>query len=411
MSAVSDIRSIEKSDHVVSKLINNLYQNIDYIAQLKKYTDSDDQKLNKKGESVHKTLSNIRIFSNGEKILFLARDIGILMGISGITYTIKNFDSDEKVDGLFLGKQSSFLTRHGLYHVIFSSQSKSPLVQIIRKFLFNLLDHVILEEHHITNQIALKTVSENPELVKKSSVQLHLQLEKYKTMLDKQQILLEEQDDEINEMSHINNIKSMAIEGLNQEKKKDWERIHNEIIDRTNSDLHKENEHIKNKFMKKMNIYLVSPEFIEKHQKKKSKSKSKSKSKKKKPNSTRSKKIENAKILKYINDDTEPDEVELNDIGYAEYAKDHKSIDINYIDTIFKDKELCYAIPKTYEGEILSDSVKFVKQSWVLNKKHYDITISDLKKNTQNYKLGALNIFKASLDEVDDIISQHLYVK
>ena len=92
-------KEIPKSKNIILTLLKSLNDNKLFQSQVKKLSISDKQIDRKKSEAITNTIQNIKVFNPKTKPLFLAKDIGILMGISQINYLIRKFEPEEKVIG------------------------------------------------------------------------------------------------------------------------------------------------------------------------------------------------------------------------------------------------------------------------------------------------------------------------
>ena len=108
---------------------------------------------------------NVEIYGTLEQPLFKAKDIGDMLGISKITKTIENLDTDCKVlkvspsgGGL---QEQWFLTEDGLYEVLFIS--KKPLAKEFKKWARKLIQKIRLNSNNLLQQ---KLTESDNKLVK-----------------------------------------------------------------------------------------------------------------------------------------------------------------------------------------------------------------------------------------------------
>ena len=99
----------------------------------------------KKASMIKNTISNIKVFNTNVKPLFLAKDIGILMGISHINMLVKKFDK-ESISGYTVPYHvhNDFLevaTELGLLGVFF-------YISIFGSFLFILFKLFVLDSNN-----------------------------------------------------------------------------------------------------------------------------------------------------------------------------------------------------------------------------------------------------------------------
>ena len=107
---------------------------------------------------------NVRIFGVFENPLFVAVDIGKILGISNILTTLRNFDADYivKASDLHtinpdhvttnLQPETKLFTELGLYHLL--SISRKPLAKVFRKWMYSIVKELrIKRKYDIDEQI------------------------------------------------------------------------------------------------------------------------------------------------------------------------------------------------------------------------------------------------------------------
>ncbi len=271
---------INEVENIISTLVENIYNEDAYQSYLQDLEESSETG-EKKAERIKKTFSTIRVFNSNSDPLFLARDIGIILGVSNINTMIKNFNSSEMKIGLLDAKtkmsKKYFLTRHGIYRVLFNNRTK--LSEVFRGFIYKLIDHMLNYEVDKLKGIINEFTRENPELVKESIVELNDNFKRYKQLYEKEVLarekwelqatkentLLKQLESEKNEVEIENMYNNMYIKQLKAEKMDAFERIYKIKYDNAVFD---DNELIindlKKKFLKEVYIYLVNPEVIDK---------------------------------------------------------------------------------------------------------------------------------------------------
>lgn len=378
-----------------------------YISALKE----SPVELNKsKADIITNTVSNIRVFNNNLAPLFLAKDIGILLGISHINYLIRKFDNEEMSVGYVMinnkTKKVIFLTRHGIYRCFFIS--KSPLAKVFRKFIGNLLDHMITHETELLHRISSIFKTENADLIEKGINDLNNRLieyeAKYKEECAKAAMLEEQVNDEFGkrkelekentEIEIINNYNMMHIEQLKKEKSDCVNKIKNlqYITINLNESESSELKMIKEKFMKPVYIYILHPTYFTKLL-----------------NNQLKMLVESARSAKKdaINskkNNLDPSIDEINDL-----LDDMRSYQRNF-DIIFNkqykletDEILHFHISATKKTEKINKLI-YVDTQWITNKKHLLNTCSVLNGNCSTILLNKLLLYKTSIEEIKDSI-------
>lgn len=271
---------INEVENIISTLVENIYNEDAYQSYLQDLEGSSETG-EKKAERIKKTFSTIRVFNSNSDPLFLAKDIGIILGVSNINSMIKHFNSSEMKIGLLDAKtklsKKYFLTRHGIYRVLFNNRTK--LSEVFRGFIYKLIDHMLNYEVDKLKGIINEFTIENPELVKESIIELNDNFKKYKQLYEKElterekwelqatkeNTLLKQLESEKNEAEIENMYNNMYIKQLKEEKMDAFERIYKIKYDNATFD---DNELIindlKKKFLKEVYIYIVHPDVIKK---------------------------------------------------------------------------------------------------------------------------------------------------
>lgn len=271
---------INEVENIISTLVENIYNEDAYQSYLQDLEGSSETG-EKKAERIKKTFSTIRVFNSNSDPLFLAKDIGIILGVSNINSMIKHFNSSEMKIGLLDAKtklsKKYFLTRHGIYRVLFNNRTK--LSEVFRGFIYKLIDHMLNYEVDKLKGIINEFTIENPELVKESIIELNDNFKKYKQLYEKElyekekwelqatkeNTLLKQLESEKNEAEIENMYNNMYIKQLKEEKMDAFERIYKIKYDNA---VYDDNELIindlKKKFLKEVYIYIVHPDVIKK---------------------------------------------------------------------------------------------------------------------------------------------------
>lgn len=271
---------INEVENIISTLVENIYNEDAYQAYLQDLEGSSETG-EKKAERIKKTFSTIRVFNSNSDPLFLAKDIGIILGVSNINSMIKHFNSSEMRIGLLDAKtklsKKYFLTRHGIYRVLFNNRTK--LSEVFRGFIYKLIDHMLNYEVDKLKGIINEFTLENPDLVKESIIELNDNFKKYKQLYEKElyekekwelqatkeNTLLKQLESEKNEVEIENMYNNMYIKQLKEEKMDAFERIYKIKYDNA---VYDDNELIindlKKKFLKEVYIYIVHPDVIKK---------------------------------------------------------------------------------------------------------------------------------------------------
>lgn len=269
-------------ESLISVLVDNIYGDQNYQSYLTDLENSQEETNKRKARVIKKTCADIRVFNSNSDPLFLARDIGILTGVSNINSMIKNYTESEKVVGFILYKgalrQKNFLTRHGVYRTLFNSRTK--LSEVFRGFIYKILDHMQTFELDKLKGIMQEYASENPDIVRASLLELHENAEEYKRMYEiekrEREMWENKAEDEHtksiqlemekNEVEIDNNYNEMYIRQLRVDKEKAMKKVQTVKYDIECSNLMavEELDTLKKKFLKEMTIYIAKPAYVEK---------------------------------------------------------------------------------------------------------------------------------------------------
>jgi hypothetical protein len=97
---------LNEAKSILSTIVETIYHDDKYQGFLEELNESDAKGSTKKLENIKKTFINIRVFGSTVQPLFLANDIGIIIGASNVKNMIKNYNNDEKITGLIQGNNT-----------------------------------------------------------------------------------------------------------------------------------------------------------------------------------------------------------------------------------------------------------------------------------------------------------------
>lgn len=193
---------IQQADTVFTRLLDNLYKNNDFQKNINRLElGSDNEK--KKAQVIKRTVSKIRIYGDITQPLLLARDVGILMGISNIRLQLKYYNSSEKVIGLYQlnnGKTSQveYLTWKGFIRA--ASNSRSAMSDVFREFIYSLVAECV-NDPELLAKVSKRVIENNPEMIDKAMEEFDHNMAHYKLLYEKEslqkQLLQDGLDNEI----------------------------------------------------------------------------------------------------------------------------------------------------------------------------------------------------------------------
>jgi prophage antirepressor-like protein len=260
------ITQIDESENIISSLVENIYHDDSYQEYLKDLEESDIKGDAKKLVNIKKTFSDIRIFGDHSNPLFLMKDIGVIIGASNVNVMTKNYNNKERLDAYLLtdGKvrKNAFLTKHGVYRVLFSNKSK--LSELFRSFVYKIMDYMINYENESLKRIINELKSEQPELVMDSMNEMSENAAKYREMYEREReerLLIEsEKIDLESDMAYS----EMYIEQLRIDKQNIVEKINSRTYDDALDEVNVAFETLKKKCLKEFSISLVAPHILDK---------------------------------------------------------------------------------------------------------------------------------------------------
>jgi hypothetical protein len=394
---------IHKTDTVFTTILANLYKDDAFQKNVSRL-ESGTEREKKKAAVIQKTVQHIRVYGDKSQPLLLARDVGILMGISNIKLQVKYYTSAEKIIGLYRqnnGKTNpvEFLTWKGFIRA--ASNSRSVLSDLFREFIYELVAEAI-GDPTLLNTITQRVVEKNPVLVDAAIDELDYNIDCYRILYEKERIktqliqdnlakeiqqrLVAEQkqiDAELDGIIQAHKTKQMANHLEHYEKKL------LQLHDMPNSNLEVELSILKHRYMKPIYIYIPQ--------------------------------------IKVYNEWVNKKDPVFSD--YVQYVPD-------YADRIAYIMQRCKSLGK--EGVAQLDAIKctlldneylyfyihmhtnprpsatniddyiHVATEWVTDKRHYDAVIEELSKDCEKLNTKKKTIYYSTLEEIRLIISQKL---
>lgn len=408
---------IPNTENIISSLIDNINNNDLFQKHINKLESSTKDKEQKKAKMIKNTISNIRIFNNKINPLFLAKDIGILLGISHIKILVKKFEKEEKVIGYITGtnnktKQVIFLSKLGVYRCFFAS--RSPLAKLFRKFIVNLVDHIVTHEAELLRKISAKFQVDNPELIEQGMNDLQNKLIDYEKKLIEEQEknkLLEQQcelerhkrletEEEKVEVEMVNSFNMMHIEQLKKEKTTFINKIKNikdDLIHNNESIDQMEIRLIKEKYMKQLNVYILHPQYFIKLLKNKKK-----------------------ELIAMQSSDSDDDDMEIDakmkksNIQELEFLINDTSYARNF-DHIFSDNikgiqiehdEILYYYLSFGRNIAKKDKIIYVNNQWVDNRIHFGKILETLSNTCDILHLNKIQLYKTSIEDICGVVRE-----
>jgi len=398
-----------ETKNILSNLVDNIINDEVFQKHVNILQTSESESDQKNAFSIKSTISNIRVFNTNVHPLFLAKDIGILMGISNIKYFTRQFEPEEKVIGYTTInnkiKKVIFLTRLGIYRCFYAS--RSPLAKLFRKFISNLLDHMITHENELLQRISCIFRSENPGLIDQGMADLASKLIEYETKYAeerKKAEQLEQQCDEeikkrfdaekeVVEIDIINSYNMMQIEQLKKEKDSYISRIKTiqstiepETIDNI------EIRMLKEMFMKPVYLCILHPNYFTKLLK---------------PQPVPQPVPQPPPNLPQYDSDVDTITVgKISDLDMKVYKRNFENI-FTEIDKVKVEKdEILYYCLSFSRNAAKNGKLIHVSTQYVVNKNHYTKTLTSLSENSEVIELNKIVLYKTSIEEISDIIRE-----
>ena len=429
-SKISDCdiyNSIPNTSNLLSTLIDTIMNDDLFQKHVNLLNTSSDPVNTKKAHILNNTINNIRVFNTKLSPLFLAKDIGILLGISHIKYLINKFDVGEVVTGYITTANNKtekvlFLTRHGIYRCFYAS--KSPLAKLFRKFISNLIDHMITYENDLLKKISDAFKVDHPEMIEQGIIDLNNKLIEYESKYIEEKnkaSLLELKCDEEHQKNNklefektevdiINSYNMMHIEQLKQEKincSNTIKNINDALLDITSPDL-LELKMIKEKYMKPLYIYILHPVYFNKLLV--------SNKKDLVQNLTNNPDLNNKPELKKIDDIISDMPIysknfeHIFSIPEDTYKKQIKTDDDEKNINIERE-EIIYFYINFSRNVVKNGKLILVDTQWIADKKHFTNVINILSDTCDVINLNKYILYKTSIDEIHDIIREEFIRK
>lgn len=397
---------IHNTSNILSSLIENITTNDIFLKHISKLESSENILKKNKANRIKNIIQNVRIFNTEKDPYFLASDIGILLGISNIKMFINKFEKEECIKGYIIHKnktkQVSFLNTLGIFSCFYLS--KTPLAKLFKKFILDIVVHVISNETVLFNNISNKFQIENQDIITSCIEDLHLKLHDYEHLLNIERdkvISLEDQcmeevkkrqdvENDRVEVELLNSYNIMHIEQLKNDKNLFIDKIKNmQEFDEYHTPDYIELKLIKEKYMKTMYVYLLYPTYMIKQL-----------------------------ILKKKEIDSNITKLEIN------LDKTHQNITDYMIDNhIMYEKNFTQVIDNPDNIQLDNDEILYfyitfgrdvsknnklicVNKQYVANKIHFNNCIKNIEIHCDNVYLGKYKLYKTSIDEISDIIRE-----
>lgn len=312
------------------------------------------------------------------------------------------------------------------------------MAKLFRKFIGNIVDHMVTNESKLLKKISEKFQIENPELIEQGMTDLHEKVNEYEQLLLKEcekNKLLESQCDEERkkrmkieeerlEVDVLNSFNMMHIEQLRKEKcvfVNKLKSMKESLISDDDDDSidMMEIRLIKEKYMKPLFIYIMRPDYFAKLLQLKKKEIQKAHSAPLQSASA----IADDELVVSSDDDDQHSAIVPKDPGaklaVVEFLLGDNDTYKRNFEHIFSDKTRGIQIENNeilyyYLGFTSPDKMAISKKKdiicvntqWVANKKHFANTIDSLNDNCESLKLGKYQLYKTSIDDIHDTIRE-----
>lgn len=360
---------IQQTDTMLTTILGNLYNNDEFQKNISRLEAGQD-KEKKKATAIKTTVSKLRVYGSPDKPLLLARDVGILMGISNIRQQARYYTPQEKVIGMCGEKhvKVEFLTWKGVIRA--AGNSRSALSQLFREFIYELVAQVT-KDPELLSKVVHNVVVGNPELVREAKLEYDSNAEHYRKLYEfehmrSEQLKLSYENEaqkrivtetKVAENELVIAMKNIEINHLNDRKKKYQEYLDQLCVEQDKTELNL----LKHRFLKPMYIYAINETMY------------------------------NQLIKKHVR--------------FFEYVPNYTSL-IKH--KLFGDDFIYIYL---HFGSTLNDDFILVGTEWVLDKKHFDAVVAEMN-NVCDYVVFTRrtnkHLYYTSLDEVADIVSQEL---
>lgn len=384
---------IQSTETVFTMILDNLYGDVDFQQNIARLEDGND-KEKKKALVIKNTVEKVKVYGDPEKPLLLARDVGILMGISNIRQLVKYYNSSEKVIGLYkstTGKETKmeFLTWKGVLRA--AGNSRSTLSDLFREFLYELVAQVCKDPVMLAS-VTKNVITNNPELVSVAKQELNQNMNYYKALYNyeatKSRMLQETVENEIQKRLIVENEKAekelaLAVSNLKINQLEVYNKRYEHYIANILEDPvidEAELTVLRKRFMKPVYVYAVRSGYL-------------------------------TELLKKA-DDTIRDFFAyvpnyLERISYIE-AKQSIAGNANKLTAMLVGNEYCYFYLHMSGSIQTNDEFLHVHTMWVLDKRHYDTVIAELNQECEKISFKKKIIYHSCIEELEDITRQKL---
>jgi hypothetical protein len=382
---------IPNTTNIISSMIENINNDSLFKKHVTKLSSSEKVQSQKKGRLINETIQNIRVFNTAQKPLFLAKDIGILMGVSSILMTVKKFDADEKIDGMIKinnkQKKMVYLTKMGVYRCFY--QGRSPLAKLFRSFIANLIDHMVTHEAELLKKISEKFQVDNVDLIEGCVDDMHARLVAYKDQVDLLELQVDTEqklrcdaENDVQVVEAAQSFDRMQIEQLRHEKSIILNKLNDPIVDADDADTD-DTQLLKKIYMKPMFVYIQQPEYFIK----------KLNSLKKSINATADKTETEKRSLDRIGTLLEDmDEYERNFLDIETHPAGLDMDELMYFSTSF--------------ARIIPSKFLCVKIVYVANTIHYKRVLESLAAGSETMLLGKTQFFRTTMEDISFTVNE-----
>jgi len=253
-SSLVEYVPISDTTAICSMIIDSVFNRPEY----QEYLESLEDGKIKKAERIRATFGTIQAYGTADAPLFLAKDIGIIMGMDHVLSIVRNYDDElDKVDGFVVrsGKQERavFLTDQGVYRLIHAS--RSPLAKLFRRFICQLIRHMYTHELSKTRKIFDRIVADDPELAQAAREDLLLRLDAERTARLRWEECAEDEHEQRLEAERLLARSEIAAE-VAEARVRDFMRVAERPV---MTDESRELDVLRRRFLKEMHVYVVRP--------------------------------------------------------------------------------------------------------------------------------------------------------
>jgi hypothetical protein len=258
---------------ILNTLIDNIYQDNEYQEYLQNLEEMESLSSAKKLANIKKTFTTIQAYNTNKEPLFIAKDIGTIIGTSNVNQVITKYNSNEKCYGYVKNGEkltrTTFLTKHGIYRIMFNGKSK--LSEIFRGVVYSLIDYMADFENKKFQEIITDYASgADPAIVNAAKRELADGMSNYKRLYEKEftdkELALERlREIEIAkaELESDNTYNEMHIAQLKLEKNTILTKLYDIKSDVDMDENQKSLALLKKKFLKEFSICLVNPTVLD----------------------------------------------------------------------------------------------------------------------------------------------------